>query len=114
MDYGPIPLPAPGFVRWRRHIRLSPTWDPRVKRVVEAAGFGWEVPTMDTEFLRRLIRDKLAIGTLPHDSIPGVSGGLGQGETCQGCAEIITKPQMLMEGISASLLYARMHECART
>jgi hypothetical protein len=64
---------------------------------------------MDTEALRRLIRDRLASGTLPHDSIPRVWGGPGQGETCQGCEEIVTKPQMLMEGISATGLGIQMH-----
>ena len=64
---------------------------------------------MDTEVLRRLIRGKLAIGTLPHDSIPRVWGGPGQGETCQGCAETITKPQMLMEGISETGRGIQMH-----
>ena len=64
---------------------------------------------MDSEVLRRLIRDKLATGTLPQDSIPRVWGGPGQGETCQGCSEIIAKPQMLMEGISETGRGIQMH-----
>ena len=43
---------------------------------------------------------KLADGQLPHDSIPRMWGGPGNGETCDGCGEIVTKTQMLMEGLS--------------
>ena len=55
---------------------------------------------MDTERLRTILRDKLADGRLPHDSIPRIWGGPGAAETCDACDEIVTKPQMLMEGIS--------------
>jgi hypothetical protein len=54
---------------------------------------------MDRPTLRLLIRDKLADGRLPHDHIPRVWGGPGAGETCDGCGEIVSKEQMLMEGI---------------
>ena len=55
---------------------------------------------MDNPTLRILIRDKLADGRLPHDHIPRMWGGPGHGETCDGCGEIVTKTQMLMEGLS--------------
>ena len=42
-------------------------------------------------------------GRLPHDSIPRMWGGPGAGETCDGCDELVTKEQMLMEGVSASV-----------
>ena len=64
---------------------------------------------MDSELLRIVIRDKLANGVLPHDSIPRVWGGPGQGERCDGCEEIVAKPQMLMEGISEDSHGIRMH-----
>jgi hypothetical protein len=59
--------------------------------------------------LRSLIREKLASGRLPHDSIPRIWGGPGQGEMCDACDEVITKPQMLMEGISETGPGIQMH-----
>ena len=64
---------------------------------------------MDSELLSLVIRDKLANGVLPHDSIPRIWGGPGQGERCDGCEEIVTKPQMLMEGISEDAHGIQMH-----
>ena len=64
---------------------------------------------MDPELLRRLIRNRLAGGTLPHDSIPRIWGGPGAGETCNACDEVVTKPQMLMEGISETGHGIQMH-----
>ena len=55
---------------------------------------------MDNPTLRILIRDKLADGRLPHDHIPRMWGGPGNGETCDGCGETVTKTQMLMEGLT--------------
>jgi len=55
---------------------------------------------MDKPTLRILIREKLADGPLPHDHIPRMWGGPGDGETCDACGEIVTKTQMLMEGLS--------------
>ena len=54
-------------------------------------------------------REKLADGRLPHDSIPRMWGGPGAGETCDACEEIVTKPQMLMEGLSENGHGIRMH-----
>lgn len=57
---------------------------------------------MEPESLRRLIRNKLADGRLPQDSIPRVWGGAGNAETCDACEETITKVQFVMEGVSAT------------
>jgi hypothetical protein len=51
------------------------------------------------ESLRILIRAKLADGRLPHDSLPGVWGGAGDGEICLACQNEITKSNFLMESI---------------
>src|SRR6202045_3437135 len=57
---------------------------------------------MEQEALRRLIRNKLADGRLPQNSIPRLWGGAGNGETCDACEEVITKTQFVMEGISTT------------
>jgi hypothetical protein len=57
---------------------------------------------MEQEALRRLIRNKLADGRLPQNSIPRLWGGAGNGETCDACEEIITKAQFVMEGVSTT------------
>ena len=53
--------------------------------------------------LRALIRQKLADGRLPQDSIPRISGGPSHGEICDGCDEAIAKNQFVMEGVSTDL-----------
>ena len=58
---------------------------------------------MDHDALRLLIRQKLADGRLPHDSIPRIWGGPGAGESCDACDEPVVKTQMIMEGVSASV-----------
>lgn len=55
---------------------------------------------MDKSTLRLMIQDKLVNGRLPHNYIPRVGGGLGNGETCDGCGETVTKTQVVMEGLS--------------
>lgn len=55
---------------------------------------------MDQEALRLLIRRKLADGDLPHNSIPRIWGGPGNGEDCDACRGVISNTQFLMEGIS--------------
>lgn len=58
-----------------------------------------ERSTMEERALRLYIRAKLESGQLlPHDSVPHVWGGPGNGETCNGCEEIVTKGQLVMEG----------------
>lgn len=56
---------------------------------------------MEDHTLRLLIRRKLAEHRLPHDSIPRVWGGPGNGESCDACEETITKSQFVMEGVSS-------------
>jgi hypothetical protein len=56
---------------------------------------------MDKDSLRTLIQAKLADGRLPHDSIPRMSGGPGNDETCVACEETVTKMQLVMEGVGA-------------
>ena len=54
---------------------------------------------MEDHALRLYIRAKLENGhLLPHDRVPNVWGGPGNGETCDGCEEIVTKDQLGMEG----------------
>ena len=56
---------------------------------------------MEPQLLRLMIQERLADGRLrlPHARIPRVWGGPGNGETCDGCGEIVAKTQMVMEGI---------------
>ena len=54
---------------------------------------------MDQPFLRLLIQEKLADGRLPRAPIPRVWGGPGHGETCDGCGEIVTNAQTVMENL---------------
>jgi hypothetical protein len=55
---------------------------------------------MDQGPLRLLIQQKLNDERLPHNSIPRMWGGPGDGETCDACEEPVAKNQMLMEGIA--------------
>jgi hypothetical protein len=57
---------------------------------------------MEREALRHLIREKLADGRLPHDSIPPAWGSVGNNETCVACGSLITKNQFAMERIGAT------------
>jgi hypothetical protein len=52
--------------------------------------------------LRQLIREKLADGRLPHDSIPRTWGGAGNNETCVACDLPIAKNQFAMERLDAT------------
>jgi hypothetical protein len=49
--------------------------------------------------LRVLIREKLADGRLPVNSIPRVWGGPGNDEMCDACEKIVTKDEFVIEGI---------------
>jgi hypothetical protein len=57
---------------------------------------------MDRPALTLLIQAKLADGRLPHNHIPRMWGGPGNGETCDGCGETVSKSQMVMEGLSVT------------
>jgi hypothetical protein len=56
---------------------------------------------MDNEALRLLIRSKLNDGRLPYDSMPRFWGGAGDGEQCDVCDTLITREQVVMEGIAS-------------
>jgi hypothetical protein len=58
---------------------------------------------MNQDALRTLVRQKLADGRLPNNHIPRVWGGPGAGETCDACEEVVTKAQLIMEGITLSV-----------
>ena len=51
------------------------------------------------ESLRILIRNKLASGVLPGHDCTKVFGGVSNGETCDGCGEIVTTTQLVMDCI---------------
>ena len=57
---------------------------------------------MESLSVRCLIREKLADGRLPHDSVARLSGGPSNGETCDGCDERIAPGQFVMEGVSTA------------
>jgi hypothetical protein len=50
----------------------------------------------------RLIRNKLADGRLPQNSIPHLWGGARNGETCDAYEELSPKTQFVMEGVSTT------------
>jgi len=58
------------------------------------------VRAMDEASVRLLIRQKLADGRLPHDHIPRVWGGPGNGEICDACDQKIERSALVMEGIA--------------
>jgi hypothetical protein len=58
---------------------------------------------MDRESLRLLIRRKLQDRRLPHDGIGRVWSGPSNGETCDACDAILSKDQLLMEGVTLDL-----------
>jgi hypothetical protein len=68
----------------------------------------WRV-SMELEALLQLIRQKLADGRLPHNSIPRVWGGQGNNEVCGACDRIIEKNQFVMEGIGAAMKAVQFH-----
>ena len=55
---------------------------------------------MDRHELSHLIRQKLADGRLPYDSIPRIWGGPSNDEKCHACDETIATPALVMEGIA--------------
>jgi len=59
--------------------------------------------TMDQESLRLLIQRRIRDGRLPHDGIKKVWTSRSDGERCDGCDAIISKDQMLMEGVTIDL-----------
>ncbi len=64
---------------------------------------------MTQPILRLLIQEKLAAGRLPQNHIPRIGGGLGNGETCDGCGETVTNAQMVMGGSDARGCRVQFH-----
>jgi hypothetical protein len=64
---------------------------------------------MDQPILRLLIHERLADGRLPHTHIPRIWGGPGNGETCDGCGETVTRAQTLMENLDAARCGVQFH-----
>ena len=64
---------------------------------------------MDQPILRLLIQEKLADGRLPHDHFPRIRSGPGNGETCDGCEETVTRAQMLMEVLDVRGCRVQVH-----
>ena len=58
---------------------------------------------MENDSLRILIREKLEDGRLPLNSMPRFWGGPADGEVCDACDHLITKQQLVMEGIASTL-----------
>jgi hypothetical protein len=58
---------------------------------------------MEAEAIRLLIRSKLNDGRLPYNSMPRFWGGVGRGERCDACDMLITKEQLVLEGIPSTL-----------
>jgi hypothetical protein len=46
---------------------------------------------------------------LPNDHIPRIWGGPGNGETCDGCEETVTKAQIVMENLDATGCGVQFH-----
>ncbi len=59
--------------------------------------------TMDQESLRLFIRRKLGDGRLPHDGIKRVWSSPSDGETCDACDTVLSKDQLVMEGVTLDL-----------
>jgi hypothetical protein len=57
---------------------------------------------MEAPAIRLLIRDKLKDGRLPYDSMPRFWGGPSNGERCDACDALISKSQLVMEGITST------------
>jgi len=67
---------------------------------------------MNSVSIRQLVRQKLADGRLPHNSIPRVWGGPANGESCQACEEVILQTEFIIEGISENGRGIQLHvEC---
>jgi len=52
---------------------------------------------MDPMTLRLLTRDKLVNRRLPHEPLPRICGGPGQGETCAGCGDTVARSERGIE-----------------
>lgn len=64
---------------------------------------------MNQPIVRVLIQEKLADGRLPHDRLPRIRNGPGNGEACNGCEMTVTRAQMLMEILDARGCRVQFH-----
>jgi hypothetical protein len=64
---------------------------------------------MEREAIRPLIREKLANGCLPHDSLAKIWGGKGKGEMCLACDTPVENGDFLIEGIGADEQAVQFH-----
>ena len=55
---------------------------------------------MQDHHLQPLIRQKLVDGRLPRTVSRGSGVGPGNGETCDACEDLVTKDELVIEGIS--------------
>lgn len=58
-------------------------------------------PEMDRDAIRAVIRAKLSDGRLPRDSLPRVSGRLGNEQICLSCDRPVPKSHVMIEGSRA-------------
>jgi hypothetical protein len=64
---------------------------------------------MEKVDLLRLIREKLADGRLPHNSIARVWGRAAANEVCVACDRATAQYQFVMEGIGAAMKAFQFH-----
>jgi hypothetical protein len=64
---------------------------------------------MDQPIVRVRIQEKLAAGRLPHDHLPRIRNGPGNGEACDGCEVTVTRAQMMMEILDANGSRVQFH-----
>ena len=57
--------------------------------------------SQELQRITEIIKTKLADGKLPHNSIPRVWGGPGNGELCDACETAIGRSALIMEGIAS-------------
>jgi hypothetical protein len=63
----------------------------------------------EQQALRRLIRSKLQAGRLPPDRVTRVWGSPSDGETCDVCDTVLTKDQLVLEGITRGRRSMQFH-----
>jgi hypothetical protein len=65
-------------------------------------GLVYTETVVEAPAIRLLIREKLKDGRLPYDSMPRFWGGPGDDERCHACDALITKQELVLEGISST------------
>jgi hypothetical protein len=62
---------------------------------------GYPAWSATPSWIRLLIREKLKDGRVPYDSMPRFWGGPGNDERCDACDALITKQELVLEGVSS-------------